>query len=98
MKPAGNGCRMGMRPKPREETRMDREDKKRFIKDLTADVAEELIDKIPQMPESWDGMEIRELLAQKFVDSCLMSRGVENRRQFKGRLSEFRNEVIVRNL
>lgn len=77
---------------------MNREDKKRFIEDLAANVAQELINKIPQMPESWDGMEIRELLAQKFVDACLMSRCVENRPQFKRRLSEFRNEVIVRNL
>ena len=77
---------------------MDRNEKRRFIEDLCADVRDELVKKIPQMPEEWDGLELRELLTQKFADSCLMTRGPDSRRRFRTRLRDYRNEVIVRNL
>lgn len=74
---------------------MDSNDKKRFIRDLAANVADELVNKVAQMPEEWDGLELRELMAAKFLDSCLMRhRKADYRRRFR----EYENEVIVRNL
>lgn len=77
---------------------MNSNEKRRFIEDLTANVRENLINKIPKMPEDWDGLELRELLAEKFTESCLMSQGRANRKQFRRRLNDYRNEVITRNL
>lgn len=77
---------------------MDKQEKRRFIEDLCASIQETAINAISKMPEEWDGLELRELLADKFIESCLMSRGPGNKARFRKRLRDYRNEVIARNL
>jgi hypothetical protein len=46
---------------------MNAKEKAEFIRNLTNSIRDELIGKTGQMPEEWDGHEIRELLAYKFT-------------------------------
>ena len=69
---------------------MDAKEKKKFIKDLCNRVRDEMLSKVGDMPEFWDGLELRLLLAQKF-ESQVYEISLSRRRNF-------RNEVIVRNL
>jgi hypothetical protein len=44
-------------------------EKRKFIRKLTKEIAKYAIEKAPKMPRSWDGHELREYLADKFVAS-----------------------------
>ncbi len=70
---------------------MDAGDKKLFIKNLCDSIRDELISKIPSMPDEWDGIELRQLLAKKFEAECWSTMQPK-------RLRAFRNEVLTRNL
>lgn len=60
---------------------MNKREKKRFVRELTKAVADDIISKIEagKVPDEWDGIELRELLADKFKESArtdlLRSRG-----------------------
>lgn len=41
-------------------------EKRRFIRQLTKSIAKEAIEAARRMPQSWDGHELREYLADKF--------------------------------
>ena len=75
---------------------LDKQEKRRFIEDLCASVQETAINAIVKMPEEWDGIELRQYLADKFADSSLLNH--KNRKDLNRRRREYRNEVIVRNL
>lgn len=45
---------------------MTKEEKVQFIKKLTDSIRDELVARVDEMPEEWDGHELRELLAAKF--------------------------------
>lgn len=68
-------------------------DKKTFIRNLCNSVRDELIAKVKDMPEEWDGMELRELLAEKFKRETY-----DVMKDNRKRLRAYRNEVIARNL
>jgi hypothetical protein len=68
---------------------MDAKQKKKFIKDLTAAVRDNLLAKVKDMPEEWDGHELRQLLADKFAyeTTDTMKKG--------RRLRDYRNVVAT---
>lgn len=68
-------------------------DKKTFIRNLCNSVRDELVGKVKDMPEEWDGFELRQLLADKFERETRDF--LSNNRK---RLRAYRNEVIARNL
>lgn len=68
--------------------------KKKIIRELIGNVQRDVLAKVPQMPEEWDGIEIRQYLADKFSESSLMM----GRKDLLKRLRSYRNEVLVRNL
>lgn len=71
---------------------MTRQEKRKFIRNLTTAVRDDLLKKVGAMPEEWDGIELRRLLADKFEREVFSD-------LLKGRrLKNFRNEVAVRNL
>jgi hypothetical protein len=70
---------------------MKKSEKKRFIKQLTGGIAEELISKIDRMPEEWDGLELRQLLADKFASEATYDMG-------RARRKEYNNTVLINNL
>lgn len=47
---------------------MQKEDQIKFIKNLTLSVADNIVSEIEggKIPENWDGIELRELLSEKF--------------------------------
>lgn len=70
---------------------MNAAEKKRFIKDLCNAVRDDLLEKVKDMPECWDNVELRSLLAGKFAwQVSSLIRGKRGR--------AFRNEALTRNL
>jgi len=67
-------------------------EKKKFIRDLMESVFAEMRAKAASLPEEWDGIELRELLAEKFRRETCPSLMTGRRKR------DYRNEVIVRNL
>jgi hypothetical protein len=70
---------------------MNKAEKKEFIKSLCNSVRDDLLKKVDIMPECWDGLELRLLLAAKF----------ERESRFdisRKRKSAFQNEVAVKNI
>lgn len=70
---------------------MTKAEKKRFIRELTAAVRDNLLKKVDDMPDEWDGHELRLLLAAKFEREARFD--MPRRRK-----KDFDNEVLVRNL
>lgn len=70
--------------------------KRQFIIELLANVQKELLAKLPQVPEEWDGHELRQWIAGRFQDAADMSKCMKDRRS--KRRKDFDNEVIMRNL
>lgn len=75
---------------------MNQEQKIAFIQNLTSSIAVELIKKVQdgRIPESWDGHELRELLADKFAAE--RSEPLSNKRG--ARYKAYRNAVLTNNL
>ena len=72
---------------------MDRKNKVLFVKNLTASICNEVVSKIEQgkIPEEWDGMELREILKEKFSrEAGYLTSRIRKR--------EYNNTVIVNNL
>lgn len=77
---------------------MNKDDKKKFVQELTSNIVQEIIKHIDddRVPDGWDGHELRVLLADAFDRSARMSLiRTEPRR---GRSRDYHNEVRVRNL
>ncbi len=77
--------------------------KRRFISQLTRSVSKELQAKVAKMPIEWDGMELRELIADAFKAQTILSTrsywgDTRGRVADKRRLREYRNEKLKRNL
>lgn len=45
---------------------MNKAEKKRFIRQLIRNVQNDLIEAVDRLPEEWDGIELRELIADRF--------------------------------
>jgi hypothetical protein len=69
-------------------------EKQQFIVELTGNIMNKAIEQTAKMPESWDGIELRWYLADKFADAVF---GETSKRKGK-RYNEYRNSVIVDNL
>lgn len=71
---------------------MKRKDQIKFVRELTKSIGDSIIQKIQDgsLPEEWDGIEIRALLAQKAESAtCPM---------LPKRKNNFRNTILVNNL
>lgn len=72
---------------------MTRKEQERFVRDLTGRVQKTLLERLPKVPEEWDGIELRSWIADLFVEQALSPRrmGLKRHRDYK-------NECLVRNL
>lgn len=52
---------------------MTRQQKRVFLRQLTRSVLADVLAKVPHMPDSWDGHELRRYLADRFAESADMS-------------------------
>lgn len=69
--------------------------KRAFVRDLMTSVRKDVLAKIAQMPENWDGIELRWYVADKFAASALNPIGISYQQKRK---RDYDNEVLVRNL
>ena len=68
---------------------MTKQDQETFIKDVLKGFNEGILEKVPHLPETWDGFEIREYMLSFFKQHWVWT-------SMKGkRLHSFRNELIV---
>lgn len=74
---------------------MMRDEKARFIETLCDSVRDIALAHLDVMPEEWDGLELREYIADKFAVERYMA---YDKKRYRKRLSDYRNERIVRNL
>ena len=59
---------------------MTKAGKQKFIAELIGNVKKELIANVPKMPEEWDGIELRQYIADKFA-RCVISGTMSPRRK-----------------
>lgn len=71
---------------------MTHREQKRFIRELVKNVQKSLLENVSKHPVSWDGHELRRLIAERFKQADFGT-GLEGAR---GRA--YRNDVIVNNL
>lgn len=65
---------------------------RRFIRELIRNVKKDVIANVPKMPEYWDGIELRQYIADKFTDCVFKSTMDRTRRR------DYNNIVATKNL
>ena len=72
---------------------MDKKNKIRIIQEILKNAEKDILSKVDEMPEGWDGVEMRQYVAdyigEHFVVRDMMS---------LKRKAEYRNERLIRNL
>lgn len=71
---------------------MTKKEKEIFANELIENVRQDILKKIPLMPDAWDGIELREYIAEKF--NGITFKGTLH----KGRRKDYKNFVLVNNL
>lgn len=69
---------------------MNRDAQKQFINDLCNRIKDELTNKANRFPESWDGVELRQLIAMRFADNVI--------EMSETRKKNFENTIIVQDI
>lgn len=70
---------------------MTKEQQHEFITGLVDAVKSEIMSKVDKMPEAWDGIELRQFLADKFADAAYVKMPASRRKAY-------RNTILVDNL
>lgn len=68
---------------------MKLEEKRKFVKDLIGSVQASILMAVESMPEKWNGIELREYIAETFA------RHSDTAKWDKRRYAEYRNEIVV---
>lgn len=74
---------------------MSKAEKVKIIRELSSRIAERLCEKVDQMPEEWDGHELRVLLADAFTSDAQCS--LIKREPRSKRSRDYKNETIINN-
>lgn len=72
---------------------MTEQEKATFCNGLIESVRHDILARVPLTPKTWDGHELRELIADRFAQSTSLKRCCDRRR-----VRDYKNAVIVRNL
>lgn len=75
---------------------MDVIGKRKFVRELVQNVQADILAKVDQMPDDWDGHELRRYVADKFNESA--SWPTHGKTPYARRRSSYRNTVAVFNL
>jgi len=67
-------------------------EQKTFIIDLVENVKQELLKKVREYPDNWDGVELRWLIKDKFEEIVLEGFNKNSKRK-----KEYKNEVLINN-
>jgi len=71
---------------------MTKTEQRRFIRELVASVRGDILESVAKMPAEWDGVELRQYIADKFADCVIKSMMHRRRRR------DYDNTIIVTNL
>jgi len=66
-------------------------EQRRFVRELVANVEEDLLRNVKNVPDNWDGHELRQWIADEFQKSSWMMKEKHNRRRYR----DYRNDVLV---
>jgi peptide subunit release factor 1 (eRF1) len=75
------GTRAGSPENNRRYERMNKEDKRQFIKDISETMKDALLSKVNRMPEEWDGHELRQLFQDYVKEEINWSKMDRNRKK-----------------
>lgn len=70
---------------------MTKREKKRLVRDILKGFSKTVDEKIDQLPEDWDGFEIKQWIGDLYMQTYPM-------RMDKKREKEYKNTVLVKNL
>jgi len=73
--------RAGSPENNRRYERMNKEDKRQFIKDISETMKDALLSKVNRMPEEWDGHELRQLFQDYVKEEINWSKMDRNRKK-----------------
>ena len=73
---------------------MNKQEKRRFIVELVTTIEIEILRKIPEMPERWDGRELRQYIADRFSASIMGEISDKRSRRYR----EYLNDLMVKGL
>jgi len=62
---------------------MNYEGKVKFICNLFDSCRDAILERVKDMPESWDGMELRQYIAEEFARQTYLDKGKENKRRYR---------------
>jgi len=71
---------------------MDIPEKLKFINDLVDSVKMDIVKKVKDMPEEWDGIELRWLIAEKFMGEV----GARHKDKRSKRYQDYWNFIITK--
>jgi len=74
---------------------MKKAEKKRFIRDITRNLKNEMLKKIDKIPENWNGIELRIYLVEMAKDFLVFS---SSRTSNKRLLRSVKNSIIINGL
>ena len=79
---------------------MTPKDKRFFIRDLIGNVCNDILAKVDDMPDEWDGHELRRYIADRFEQASIgvLGRGRVRSSGATKRMRDYRNTVLERNL
>jgi len=73
---------------------MNRKDQEKFVRDLIATVQKRILAKLPNVPEEWNGMELRWLIGEHFEKAAPYSASKRQEKRYRA----YYNETLVRDL
>jgi hypothetical protein len=72
---------------------MNTQEKNIFVLQLVNTVVEDIMKQVPKMPDSWDGIELRAYINEKFEDATWTGGHMT-----PTRLKNYKNDIITLNL
>ncbi len=75
---------------------MKKADQKQFIKDVCEGLQQRLLEKLPKLPEEWNGIELRQFIIDSLEDGWGFN--PYGKKAYKKQLKDYRNTVIVKGL
>ena len=77
---------------------MNKRQKSKFVRDLTKAVTKQILDSVPDMPEEWDAIELRQYVADMFERNCLSIRAQHIAMGDRQRRNAYKHAVAERKL
>ena len=72
---------------------MTKKEQRTFVRVLMATVQKGMLEDIRRVPESWDGHELRQWMAERFERNTVMEGAL-----YRGRLREYQKTILTKDL